>query len=139
MNMIHLSIPIKSIEKTLFFYSEVLGCQVTRVSDVRIDFHFFGHHLVAQLSPEEASHESIYIGEAPNRYPLRHFGIIVDTTQYHKILDRINSFAIDIAMPAQTIFQGTSREQEVFLLFDPSGNAIEIKGIDNTEAVFSTN
>ena len=42
-------------------------------------------------------------------------------------------------MPAQTIFQGTSREQEVFLLFDPSGNAIEIKGIDNTEAVFSTN
>ena len=137
MNMIHLSIPIISIEKTLFFYSEVLGCKATRVNEIRIDFNFFGHHLVAQLSPEEASHESVYIGVVPNRYPLRHFGIIVDSVQYHSILDRINSHSIDIAMPAQTIFHGTPREQEVFLLFDPSGNAIEIKGLNNTEAVFS--
>ena len=137
MSMIHLSIPIKSIEETLFFYSEVLGCKATRVNEIRIDFNFFGHHLVAQLSPEEASHESVYIGVVPNRYPLRHFGIIVDLVQYHSILDRINSHSIDIAMPAQTIFQGTPREQEVFLLFDPSGNAIEIKGLNNTEAVFS--
>jgi hypothetical protein len=139
MNMIHLSIPIKSIEETLFFYSEVLGCEATRKNDIRIDFNFFGHHLVAQLSPEEAAHQSLYIGEVPNRYPLRHFGIVVNPSEYKEILERIHSYSLEIAMPAQTIFKGTPREQEVFLIFDPSGNAIEIKGISNQDAVFSNN
>jgi hypothetical protein len=40
-------------------------------------------------------------------------------------------------MPPQKIFVNTPREQDVFLVFDPSGNAIEIKGIDHPEAVFS--
>jgi uncharacterized protein len=138
MNMIHLSIPIKSVADSVFFYSTVLGCEATRKSDVRVDFNFFGHHLVAQLSPEEASHQSLYIGELPNRYPLRHFGIVVDPQQYEEILQRINSYSLEIAMPAQTIFHGTAREQEVFLIFDPSGNAIEIKGISNPTAVFAS-
>ena len=41
------------------------------------------------------------------------------------------------AMPPQKIFVNTPREQDVFLVFDPSGNAIEIKGIDDPQAVFS--
>ena len=98
---------------------------------------FFNHHLVAQLSAEEAAHESVYIGTQPNHYPLRHFGVVVELDQYQKILDRIHAHQIHFAMPPQTIFHGTPREQEVFLVFDPSGNAVEIKGIKNTNAVFS--
>jgi extradiol dioxygenase family protein len=134
--MIHLSIPISSISDTLFFYSEVLGCKASRIAEDRIDFDFFEHHLVAQLSPEEAAHQSVYIGTAPNRYPLRHFGIVVDLDKYQILLGQIEKHAIEFAMPPQTIFQGTPREQEVFLVFDPSGNAIEFKGIHQQRAVF---
>jgi len=135
--MIHLSIPISSISDTLFFYSEVLGCKASRIAEDRIDFDFFEHHLVAQLSPEEAAHQSVYIGTAPNRYPLRHFGIVVDLDKYQILLGRMEKHAIEFAMPPQTIFQGTPREQDVFLVFDPSGNAIEFKGIHQQLAVFS--
>jgi len=135
--MIHLSIPISSISDTLFFYSEVLGCKASRIAEDRIDFDFFEHHLVAQLSPEEAAHQSVYIGTAPNRYPLRHFGIVVDLDKYQILLGQIEKHAIEFAMPPQTIFQGSPREQEVFLVFDPSGNAIEFKGIHQQLAVFS--
>jgi len=135
--MIHLSIPVSSISETLFFYSEVLGCKASRISEDRIDFDFFQHHLVAQLSPEEAAHQSVYIGTAPNRYPLRHFGIVVDLDKYQILLGQIEKHAIEFAMPPQTIFQGTPREQDVFLVFDPSGNAIEFKGIHQQLAVFS--
>jgi len=135
--MIHLSIPISSISDTLFFYSEVLGCKASRIAEDRIDFDFFEHHLVAQLSPEEAAHQSVYIGTLPNHYPLRHFGIVVNLEKYQTILQRIHEHQIEFAMPPQTIFQGTPREQDVFLVFDPSGNAIEIKGIHQQLAVFS--
>ena len=135
--MIHLSIPISSISDTLFFYSEVLGCKASRIAEDRIDFDFFEHHLVAQLSPEEAAHQSVYIGTAPNRYPLRHFGIVVDLDKYQILLGRMEKHSIEFAMPPQTIFQGTPREQDVFLVFDPSGNAIEFKGIHQQLAVFS--
>jgi extradiol dioxygenase family protein len=135
--MIHLSIPISSISDTLFFYSEVLGCKASRIAEDRIDFDFFEHHLVAQLSPEEATHQSVYIGTAPNRYPLRHFGIVVDLDKYQILLGQMEKHAIEFAMPPQTIFQGTPREQDVFLVFDPSGNAIEFKGIHQQLAVFS--
>jgi len=135
--MLHLSIPITQIDNTLFFYQELLGCKATKIADDRIDFDFFDHHLVAQLSPEEAAHESIFIGIQPNRYPLRHFGVIVEQTTYASILERLISHHAHFAMPPQKIFVGTPREQNVFLVFDPSGNAIEIKGIDDLQAVFS--
>jgi len=135
--MIHLSIPISSISETLFFYSEILGCPASRITEDRIDFDFFEHHLVAQLSPEEAAHQSVYIGTLPNRYPLRHFGIVVNLEKYQIILQRIQEHQIEFAMPPQTIFQGTSREQDVFLVFDPSGNAIEFKGIHQQQSVFA--
>lgn len=135
--MLHLSIPIQQIESTLFFYQDLLGCKATKIANDRIDFDFFDHHLVAQLSPEEAAHQSVSIGTLPNRYPLRHFGVIVNPSRYASILERLMMHHAHFAMPPQKIFVNTPREQDVFLVFDPSGNAIEIKGIDHPEAVFS--
>ncbi|SMC74446.1 VOC family protein [Polynucleobacter kasalickyi] len=137
MTMLHLSIPINHIENTLFFYEELLGCRATKIAADRIDFDFFSHHLVAQLSPEESAHQSVSIGTLPNRYPLRHFGVIVDKTKYNTILKNLLANDAIFAMPHQTIFTNTPREQDVFLVFDPSGNALEVKGIDDPQAVFS--
>lgn len=134
--MLHLSIPIREVEATLAFYRDLLGCTAARVRDDRIDFEFFDHHLVAQLSEVEAAHHSVNIGEG--HYPLRHFGVIVESGVYNGMLDRLRAAKVPFAMEPKRIFVGTPREQSVFLVYDPSGNALEVKGLTKPNQVFST-
>ena len=133
--MLHLSIPIKDIASSLYFYEEVLGCKATRIQDDRIDINFFGHHLVAQLSPEEAAHESVKVGG--NEFPLRHFGVIVECAAYERMMGSLQQAKVPFAMTPKQIFVGTPREQSVFLVYDPSGNSIEFKGLAAPKQVFS--
>lgn len=133
--MLHLSIPIRSIDASLAFYRDLLGCRATRVQDNRIDFEFFGHHLVAQLSETESAHESVLIGE--DNYPLRHFGVIVEPVAYQHVLESLRRAGIAFAMEPRTIFAGSPREQGVFLVYDPSGNALEFKALPDPQNVFS--
>lgn len=136
LGMLHLSVPIRDIEGSLDFYCKLLGCTATRVETDRVDFDFFGHHLVGQLSEVEASHRSVHIGK--DDYPLRHFGVIVSPDAYLQILDRLQKAGVPFAMEPRKIFVGTKREQDVFLVYDPSGNALEIKALPEPQQVFST-
>lgn len=132
---LHLSIPVNDIEASVSFYQNLLGCKVTRVIDDRADIDFFGHHLVAQLSPVEAAHISVNIGKNP--YPLRHFGVIVESEVYETMLKNLREAQVKFAMEPDHIFIGTPREQNVFLVYDPSGNAVEVKGMIKPNQVFS--
>jgi hypothetical protein len=40
-------------------------------------------------------------------------------------------------MQPTQIFTGTPREQLVFLVYDPSGNALEFKALTDSQQVFS--
>lgn len=133
--MIHLSVPIKDIASTLRFYKDILGCTITRQQTDRLDIDFFGHHLVAQLSELEASHKSITIGRG--NYPLRHFGVIVTPAIYDRMLESLIQAKVEFAMAPDRIFIGTPREQSVFLVFDYSGNAVEVKGMPDPQQVFA--
>lgn len=133
--MLHLSIPGKDIVSSLYFYEDVLGCEATRVQDDRIDIDFFGHHLVAHLSPHEAAHESVKVGS--NEFPLRHFGVIVEDATYERMLGRLQQANVPFAMTPKQIFVGMPREKSVFLVYDPSGNAVEVKGLATPKQVFS--
>jgi extradiol dioxygenase family protein len=135
MAMIHLSIPIKDIASTVLFYRDILGCTITRQQTDRLDIDFYGHHLVAQLSELEASHKSITIGRGD--YPLRHFGVIVKPEVYERMLANLTSANVTFAMAPDRIFIGTPREQTVFLVFDFSGNAVEVKGMPDPQQVFA--
>jgi extradiol dioxygenase family protein len=135
--LLHLSIPINDVGTSLAFYRDLLGCRATRVQDNRIDFDFFGHHLVAQLSESESAHKSVLIGEG--NYPLRHFGVIVEPDAYRRVLDNLQDAGTDFAMVPRTIFAGTPREQQVFLVYDPSGNALEFKALTEPQNVFAEN
>ncbi|MCM0035862.1 MAG: VOC family protein [Burkholderiaceae bacterium] len=135
MAMIHLSVPIKDIASTVRFYRDILGCSITRQQVDRLDIDFYGHHLVAQLSELEASHKSITIGRGD--YPLRHFGVIVTPEIYDRMLANLIAAQVEFAMAPDRIFIGTPREQSVFLVFDYSGNAVEVKGMPDPQQVFA--
>jgi extradiol dioxygenase family protein len=134
--MIHLSVPIKDIASTIKFYGEILECKISRQQEDRLDIDFFGHHLVAQLSEIEASHISITIGRG--NYPLRHYGVIVTPAVYDRMLSRLREANVPFAMEPDRIFIGTPREQSVFLVFDYSGNAVEVKGLPDPSQVFTS-
>ena len=134
--MIHLSVPIKDIASTIKFYGEILECKISRQQEDRLDIDFFGHHLVAQLSEIEASHISITIGRG--NYPLRHYGVIFKPEIYERMLSRLREAKVTFAMEPDRIFIGTPREQSVFLVFDYSGNAIEVKGLPDPSQVFTS-
>ena len=76
----HFSFPVDGLEKARRFYGDLLGCRQGRTESDRIDFNFFGHHIVAQLSEREAAHRCVGIG--PEQYPLRHFGVIVPKEEF---------------------------------------------------------
>jgi extradiol dioxygenase family protein len=44
----HCSFPVRDLASTRAFYGDVLGCTAGRTEADRIDFDFFGHHIVAQ-------------------------------------------------------------------------------------------
>lgn len=136
MTMIHLSIPIREVEQSAHFYAQVMGCRVTRQQVDRLDVDFFGHHLVCQLSEPEAAHQSVLIGRAP-AYPLRHFGVIVEPPVYDRLLNALRHAKARFAMEPTRIFVDSAREQSVFIVFDPSGNALEVKGLPDPQGVFS--
>jgi extradiol dioxygenase family protein len=133
--MLHLSIPIHDTKQAERFYGDILGCRITRRQSDRLDIDFFGHHLVGQLSVEESSHRSVDIGK--DQYPLRHFGVIVQQPVYDQLLESLTQAKVPFAMQPTQIFTGTMREQSVFLVLDPSGNALEVKGLPEPDRVFS--
>ncbi len=47
----HPAIPVTSLEKARAFCCSLPGCPESRVSDERVDSDFFGHQIVAHLSP----------------------------------------------------------------------------------------
>ena len=51
--LFHLAFPVRDIAEPRAFYGGLLGCPEGRSSEAWVDFNFYGHQLVAHLSPDE--------------------------------------------------------------------------------------
>jgi extradiol dioxygenase family protein len=130
----HLSFPIDDLAKARWFYGEVLGCEQGRTEADRIDFNFFGHHIVAQLSREEAAHRPVPIGK--EGYPLRHFGAIVPKAEFERLARRMKEAGVHFVIAPEIRHAGTVREQSTMLVLDPCGNGLEFKSLACPDDVF---
>ncbi|MCX7153669.1 MAG: glyoxalase, partial [Proteobacteria bacterium] len=54
----HLAFPVTSLAKARAFYGDLLGCPEGRSAPDWVDFDFYGHQIVAHLSPDEAGHRN---------------------------------------------------------------------------------
>ena len=75
MQPFHLAFPVTSLAKARAFYGDLLGCPEGRSSDDWVDFNFYGHQIVAHLSPNEAGHHNTSAVDGDN-VPVRHFGMV---------------------------------------------------------------
>ena len=132
----HLAFPVRDLAEARAFYGDLLGCPEGRSADEWVDFDFFGHQIVAHLSPNEAGHKehNEVDGDA---VPVRHFGAILPMTEWRKLAAKLKEQKISFIIEPDIRFQDTPGEQATFLFLDPSGNALEFKAFDDEAHVFA--
>lgn len=132
----HLAFPVKNLDDTLTFYRDLLGCETGRSSDHWIDFNFWGHQVVAHLSPDEAgkSESNEVDGHA---VPVKHFGVILEWDQWEDLAGRLKEANIDFVIEPYIRFKGEAGEQATMFFLDPSGNALEFKAFKDKSQIFA--
>ena len=135
--LFHLAFPVADLEETLSFYRDVLGCDTGRSSDQWIDFDFWGHQVVAHLSPDEAGKSSKNEVDG-HEVPAKHFGLILDWEEWEALAERLQNEGVDFIIEPYVRFEGKPGEQATMFFTDPSGNALEFKAFRNEDQIFAT-
>ncbi|HUJ03025.1 MAG TPA: VOC family protein [Rhizomicrobium sp.] len=131
----HLAFPVRDLSEARDFYGRMLGCREGRSSAEWVDFDFFGHQIVAHLSPREdttQAHNEVD-GEA---VPVRHFGVILSLTEWRELAQKLAQNGVIFTIAPQTRFAGQPGEQATFFLNDPSGNSLEFKAFADERMIF---
>ena len=131
----HLAFPIKNIEETKSWYTNILGCSIGRESERWIDFNFFGHQISAHLSEKSdlTTHNKVDNQEVPSR----HFGVILTPSDWGILAKRLTDLETDFIIEPYTRFEGEKGEQSTFFIKDPSDNYLEFKSFKNDAMIFA--
>lgn len=132
----HLAFPVKDLEETYTFYTEILGCTTGRTSDHWIDFNMWGHQVVAHLSPDEVKEASKAAVDGKG-VPVRHFGVIMEMDEWEKLAEKVQAAGIEFVIEPYIRFKGEPGEQATMFFLDPSGNALEFKAFGDKSQIFA--
>src|SRR3954463_6849576 len=90
----HLAFPVRDLSEARAFYGDLLGCPEGRSSDEWVDFDFYGHQIVAHLSPNEVGHKEHNHVDG-DEVPVRHFGAILSMTEWKALAARLQDRKVD--------------------------------------------
>ena len=136
MQPFHLAFPVTSLAKARAFYGDLLGCPEGRSSDEWVDFNFYGHQIVAHLSPNEAGHHNTSAVDGDN-VPVRHFGMVLDMPEWERIAAKLKGALIPFVIEPHIRFKGQVGEQATMFFLDPCGNAVEFKAFADPSRLFA--
>jgi hypothetical protein len=131
-----LAFPVHDLDKARAFYGDLLGCPEGRSAAEWVDFDFFGHQIVAHLTPASG------VGEVANmvdgdQVPVRHFGVVLSLGKWAEISDRLRNANVQFLIEPHVRFKGEPGEQATLFVLDPSGNALEFKAFADDRMVFA--
>jgi len=132
----HLAFPVRDLAEARAFYGGLLGCPEGRSSPEWVDFDFYGHQIVAHLSPDEVGHRNTSAVDGED-VPVRHFGAILTLPEWHELAGRLEGAGVKFVIAPQIRFQGQPGEQATMFFLDPSGNALEFKAFADDSMVFA--
>jgi uncharacterized protein len=134
--LFHLAFPVRDIAEARRFYGDLLGCPEGRSSGGWVDFDFYGHQVVAHLSPDECRNAPT--GDVDgDQVPVRHFGVILDIPAWEKLAARLQEAGTKFIIEPHVRFKGEVGEQATMFFLDPSGNALEFKAFADMGQVFA--
>jgi hypothetical protein len=133
----HLAFPVHDLEAARSFYGGLLGCPEGRSAAHWIDFDFFGHQIVAHLSPDATPrpHHNPVDG---HDVPVPHFGAVLGMAEWRALAERLREAGTEFVIEPDIRFAGQPGEQATMFFLDPSGNAIEIKAMRDPAKLFAT-
>jgi len=131
----HLAFPVIDLEETRNFYLGILGCSLGRESETWIDFNFFGHQIVAHLSPEDC-HEIKSNKVDGDKVPSRHFGVILSWENWDSLCGKLKKNKVQFRINPKIRFKNEKGQQGTFFIDDPSGNVLEFKSFKHDLMVF---
>ncbi|MCZ8176202.1 MAG: VOC family protein [Burkholderiaceae bacterium] len=132
----HLAFPVHDLAAARTFYGGLLGCPEGRSSSEWIDFDFFGHQIVAHLSPPkaDADHHNPVDG---HDVPVPHFGVVLDWDDFHALAGRLKDGGVRFVIEPTIRFAGQVGEQATMFFRDPCGNALEFKAFRDRSQLFA--
>jgi extradiol dioxygenase family protein len=132
----HLAFPVHDIDAARAFYGGLLGCPEGRSAEGWVDFDFYGHQLVAHLSPnaKPRAHSNPVDG---HDVPVPHFGAVLKMEHWKALADRLEAAGTDFVIAPAIRFEGLPGEQATMFFLDPSGNALEIKAMADPANLFA--
>ena len=134
--LFHLAFPVNDLAEARRFYGELLGCPEGRSSDAWVDFNFYGHQIVAHLSPDETGHRNTSSVDG-DEVPVRHFGAILPMKEWESLAGKLQDAGTRFVIEPHVRFKGEVGEQATMLFLDPSGNALEFKAFGDLAQVFA--
>ena len=134
--LFHLAFPVHDLAAARRFYGGLLGCEEGRSSASWVDFNFYGHQVVAHLSPGEAGHRSTSAVDG-DQVPVRHFGAILPMTEWEALAGRLREAGTEFVIEPHVRYKGEVGEQATMFFLDPSGNALEFKAFGDLSQVFA--
>jgi len=135
--LFHFSFAVSDLDRARKFYGELLGCPEGRKLTGRADFNFFGHHIVAHLSPDDIVGDKGSKLREGGRTPIRHFGCVMPLETFEATAKRLSEADVEFIMKPHTRQFGTVREQMLMTCKDGCGNAVEFKGLRNITDVYA--
>ncbi|ODV40816.1 glyoxalase [Cupriavidus sp. UYMMa02A] len=132
----HLAFPVHSLASAREFYGELLGCPEGRSSEAWIDFNFYGHQIVAHLSPDECGHRATSAVDG-DHVPVRHFGVVLSMQAWQAAADKLRAAGVEFVIEPHIRFKGEAGEQATMFFLDPSGNALEFKAFADMSSLFA--
>jgi len=127
---------VRDLAEARAFYGDLLGCPEGRSSEEWVDFDFYGHQIVAHLSPNEAGHKA-HNDVDGDQVPVRHFGAILSMPEWKNLAAKLQEHNIAFIIQPDIRFQGLPGEQATFFFLDPSGNALEFKAFGDESRIFA--
>jgi extradiol dioxygenase family protein len=132
----HISIPVWSIKDTQQFYGELLGCPQGRLTETKVDFNFFGQHLVCHVASERFKEEAAQDQTWGERLS-RHFGVIVSMDEWKRVAKVLEGKDVTYVIAPKIDNEGTDREEGLIFMLDPAQNSVEFKGFRNPATLSS--
>ena len=132
----HLAFPVDDLAAARRFYGGLLGCREGRSSEHWVDFDFYGHQVVAHLSPAEVGRAAANQVDG-KEVPVRHFGVILEWEAWEALAERLRAAGVRFVIEPGIRFAGQVGEQATMFLRDPSGNHLEFKSFKDPANLFA--
>lgn len=132
--LFHVSLPCENIEKTIAFYTNILGCELGRNAQRWADVDLFGHQLTFTEAGKFNFENPSYVFEG-KVLPSFHLGIIVNLETWSDLYKKLSS--ADCEIVHQKTFLNTKKGEHLsFFVKDPDGYMLEFKSFKNEAEIF---